>query len=195
MSHVVLFHSALGLRPAVRRFADALRSSGHHVTTPDLFEGAVFERLEDGVARRDSIGIPTLLQRATAAVEAIEGPEDNRVYAGFSMGAAPAQMLALTRPNARGVVLMHGSLPLQMLGMDRWPDRLPAQIHFAEDDPGMDLAVPQTLASASASSDVQLFRYAGRGHLFADEGSADYDAAHAELMLTRVLTFLRALGG
>lgn len=185
MSHVVLFHSALGLRPAVRRFADALRSAGHQVTTPDLFEGAVFERLEDGVALRDSIGIPTLLQRATAAVEGIEG---DTFYAGFSMGAAPAQMLAMTRPGARGVVLMHGALPLQMLGMDRWPENLPAQIHFAEEDPWMDLSVLQGLASAS--SDVQLFRYAGRGHLFADEGSPDYEAAHADLMLTRVLTFV-----
>lgn len=186
MSHVVLFHSALGLRPAVRRFADALRGAGHQVTTPDLFEGAVFERLEDGVVRRDAIGIPTLLERATVAVGGIEG---DRIYAGFSMGAAPAQMLALTRPNARGVLLMHGALPLQMLGMNRWPENLPAQIHFAEEDPWMDLSVPETLASGS--SDVQLFRYAGRGHLFADEGSADYEAAHAELMLTRVLTFLR----
>jgi dienelactone hydrolase len=129
-----------------------------------------------------------LLQRATAAVEGIDG---DCVYAGFSMGTAPAQVLALTRPNARGVVLMHGALPLQMLGMDRWPDNLPAQIHFAEEDPGMDLSVPQTLASSCESTNVQLFRYAGRGHLFADEGTADYEAAHAELMLTRVQAFLR----
>jgi dienelactone hydrolase len=184
MAHVVLFHSALGLRPAVRRFADALHEAGHQVTTPDLFEGAVFDRLEDGAARRDTIGIPTLLQRATAAVEGLGG---ELVYAGFSMGAAPAQLLALTRPKARGVVLMHGALPLQMMGVERWPNDLPGQIHFAEEDPWMDLSVPETLAC----SDVEVFRYAGKAHLFADEGSPDYDAAHAELMLERVLAFLR----
>ena len=47
MAHIVLFHSALGLRPAVHRFADALRAAGHQVTTPDLFDGAVFDRLDE----------------------------------------------------------------------------------------------------------------------------------------------------
>ncbi len=184
MSHVVLFHSALGLRPAVHRFADALREAGHQVTTPDLFEGAVFDRLEDGVARRDAIGIPTLGERAAASVE---GLGSDLVYAGFSMGAAAAQMLALTRPGARGAVLMHGALPLSMFGVDRWPDGLRVQIHFAEEDPWLDLSVPGTLAS----SDVEVFRYAGQGHLFADEDTADYDPAHAKAMLTRVQAFLR----
>lgn len=184
MAHVVLFHSALGLRPAVLRFADELREAGHRVTTPDLFEGAVFDRLEDGAAHRDAIGIPTLAQRAAAAAEGLEG---EMVYAGFSIGAVAAQMLALTRPEARGVVLMHGALPLEMLGADRWPAGLPAQIHFAEADPWMDVSVPGTLAS----SDVEVFCYAGKGHLFADEGSPDYDTAHDELMRARVLAFLR----
>jgi dienelactone hydrolase len=186
MSNVVLFHSALGLRPAVLRFADTLRSAGHRVTTPDLFEGAVFDRLEDGVAHRDKIGIPTLIERASLAVAPLG---DDLVYAGFSMGTGPAQMLALTRPGARGAILMHGALPLEMLGIDRWPSGLRAQIHFAESDPWMDVTVPEALACA----DVELVRYSGSGHLFADEGSTDYDAAHAERMLRRVLELLKAL--
>lgn len=184
MSHVVLFHSALGLRPAVRRFAAALREAGHQVTTPDLFEGAVFEQLEDGAARRDAIGIPTLLGRAVASVE---GLESDLVYAGFSMGAAAAQMLALTRPGARGVLLMHGAIPLEMLGVERWPDGLPGQIHYAEADPWMDLSVP----NAIACPDVELFRYSGQSHSFADEDSPDYVPDHAQSMLARVRAFLR----
>ena len=184
MSHVVLFHSALGLRPAVHRFAAALRDAGHQVTTPDLFEGAVFDRLEDGVARRDAIGIPRLFERASASVE---GLGNDLVYAGFSLGASAAQVLALTRPGARGVVLMHGVRPISTLGLGRWPTGLPAQIHFAEEDPWIDPAV----AEALSSSDVEVFRYSGKGHLFADEDSSDYDAGHAERMLSRVLAFLR----
>ncbi len=186
MSDVVLFHSALGLRPAVLRFAGALRAAGHRVSTPDLFEGAVFDTIEEGVARRDAIGIPALMQRAAMAVE---GLGRDLVYAGFSMGAGPAQALALTRPETRGLVLMHGALPLEMVGVERWPAGLAAQIHFAAEDPWMDVSVPSTLASP----DVELFRYAGKSHLFADEGSPDFDSQHAELMLRRVLELLRRL--
>ena len=39
---VVLFHSALGLRPGVHWFADELRAAGYAVHTPDLYDGEVF---------------------------------------------------------------------------------------------------------------------------------------------------------
>ncbi len=34
------------------------------------------------------------------------------VYAGFSMGALPAQMLAQTRPGAKGALLLHACVPV-----------------------------------------------------------------------------------
>jgi dienelactone hydrolase len=36
VAEVVVFHHALGLTDAVRRFADALRDAGHTVHSPDL---------------------------------------------------------------------------------------------------------------------------------------------------------------
>ena len=47
MASILLFHSVLGLRPAVLADAERLRAAGHDVSTPDLFDGAVFvlERL------------------------------------------------------------------------------------------------------------------------------------------------------
>src|SRR5918995_1152475 len=80
---VVLFHSALGLRPVVHDVADRLRAEGHSVHTPDSFDGEVFESIEDGTRRRDEIGIPELMRRAMAAVADLP-PE--LVFAGFSMG-------------------------------------------------------------------------------------------------------------
>jgi hypothetical protein len=51
---VLLFHSALGLRPAVREFADRLRADGHTLHTPDSFERGVREpRGRYKQARRD----------------------------------------------------------------------------------------------------------------------------------------------
>jgi dienelactone hydrolase len=64
VAHVVLFHHAQGLRPDVTTWADSLREAGHAVETPDLFEGRTFERLDEGIAHRDQVGIPTLIGRA-----------------------------------------------------------------------------------------------------------------------------------
>jgi dienelactone hydrolase len=91
---VVLFHSALGLRPAIREFADRLRADGHTVHTPDSFDGEVFENLEDGMSKRDPIGIPELMGRAQAAVA---GLPSRIVFAGFSMGTGAAEFMAGTR--------------------------------------------------------------------------------------------------
>ena len=185
---IVLFHSALGLRPAVRRFADQLRSAGHSVYTPDFFDGNVFNDLNDGVARRDAIGIPALIGRAQKSVADLP---KQVVYAGFSMGSASAQYLAATRPGARGAILMHGAIPLAMMGVAKWPS-VPVQIHYAVGDPWVEAAQVKALSEAvlDAGQSCAVHSYPGSGHLFADEDANDYDQASAALMLDRVLRFL-----
>ena len=185
MSDIVLFHSALGLRPAIRELADTLRADGHVVHTPDLFEGKVFDRLEDGVAERDALGIPVLMQRAAAAVAGL--PED-LVYVGLSMGAASAQWLAATRPGAKGAVLLHAALPLQAFGVSAWPG-VPAQIHVASGDPW----VQPEVVDALGEQGFEVFRYAGDGHLFTDAGAEEHDPTASAAVVDRVRAFLAAL--
>ncbi len=190
MATVVLFHSALGLRPAVQRFADALRADGHTVHTPDLFDGEVFDVLADGVRKRDALGIPELIGRAQAAVAALPGEV---VYAGFSMGAASAELLAGTRPGARGAILMHAAIAPAMIGVPVWP-AVPMQIHYGARDPWVDVADVDALAQGVRASGAQcdVYTYEAPGHLFADEQSEDFDAPAAEAMLERVRAFLGA---
>jgi len=188
MAMIVLFHSALGLTAGVRRFAAALGGDGHTVLTPDLFDGQTFRTVEEGVQKRDALGIPELMRRAAAAVEM--APLDS-IYAGFSMGAAAAQYLALSRPGARALVLMHAVLPLAALGAAQWPP-VPVQIHASEADPWVDDAVVAEFARAASAT---VFRYPGKGHLFADQDHADYDAASADLLERRVREFIRCLTG
>src|SRR5688572_1962404 len=96
---VVLFHSVLGVRPAVRDWADQLRAAGHVVHVPDLYEGKTFDEHEEGMRHVESIGgIQTLVARTIAAAGELPA---NVVYAGFSNGAASAELLAATRPGAR----------------------------------------------------------------------------------------------
>jgi len=190
---VVLFHSALGLRPAVLRFADRLRADGHSVYTPDLYDAEVFDSLEEGIRYRDSIGgLPALIERATKACAALPA---EAVYAGFSLGAAAAQLLASTKAGARGAILMHGAIPPRMLGVDAWPD-LPVQIHYAEGDPWVEAEEVEALRRAvqEAGQRCFVYRYAGSAHLFADEEGEDYDRAAAEAMIGRVRSFLGQIG-
>jgi dienelactone hydrolase len=189
MTDVVLFHDAQGLRPGIHEWAESLREAGHTVWTPDLFEGATFDRLEDGVTHRDEIGIPELLRRAT---EAVEGLPTDVVYSGFSMGVTTAEIFAASRPGARGAVLMHGAIPPDGVGIEAWPTPVPAQVHYAVGDPWVE---PEEIegferAVRRAGAELEVHTYPGGGHLFANPDSPDYDRQSAELMRERMLGFL-----
>ena len=101
MAELLLFHHAQGLTAGVHAFADELRAEGHVVHTPDLYEGRTFAELTEGVAHAQEIGFPTVIERGRRAAEDLP----NAIfYAGFSLGVMPAQLLAQTRPGARGAV-------------------------------------------------------------------------------------------
>lgn len=177
MATVVVFHSALGLRPAIRRFAERLATDGHDVVTPDLFDGAVFDDLEAGSAARDAIGIPELVARAWEAVADLPPAS---VYAGFSMGAMPAQLLAATRPGARGALLLEGAAPLDVLGVDAWPAGVPVQLHTCREDPWIDHEGIAVLARQVPADLWEHHEHPGGGHLVSDPGWPDHDPAVAE---------------
>src|ERR1044071_8097851 len=102
MATILLFHHALGLTPGVLAFADELRAAGHTVHTPDLYDGKTFTHLNAGVAHADRTGVDAVTDRGVSAADRL--PAD-MVYAGFSLGAMPAQKLAQNRSGARGALL------------------------------------------------------------------------------------------
>jgi dienelactone hydrolase len=189
MAEVLLFHHALGLTPGVVEFADALRAAGHDVHTPDLYDGRTFTELSDGVAYAEEVGFGTIIERGSAAAEALPA---ELVYIGFSLGVLPSQMLAQTRPGAKGAVLLHACVPPEEFGA--WPDGVRLQIHMMESD---DLVLQEgDLDAARGLVDsvkgAELFPYPGDRHLFVDRGSLDYDPDAAKLVQERVLAFLAA---
>ena len=189
VAEILLFHHALGLTPGVVSFADALRDRSHVVHEPDLYEGATFTTVEDGVAHARSIGFDTVLERGRKAAE--ELPTD-LVYAGFSLGVMPAQLLAQTRPGGRGAVLLHGALPVSEFGT--WPDGLPLQMHTMQGDDEGDVQVARDLAGTIDGA--ELFVYPGNRHLFTDASLPDHhDPACAALVVERVLEFLDRVEG
>ncbi|MFI0236688.1 dienelactone hydrolase family protein [Streptomyces sp. NPDC016845] len=188
--NIMLFHSTFGLRPAVEAAADRLRDAGHTVWTPDLFEGKTFDTVEEGMAHRDEIGKDELLKRAVLAA----APYSDRglVYAGFSFGAATAQTLALGDEKAKGLLLLHGTSDL---AENASVDGLPVQLHVAEPDPFEtdDWLTAWYLQMGRAGADVEVYRYAGAGHLYTDPGLDDYDEEAAEATWRVALGFLETL--
>jgi dienelactone hydrolase len=188
--NIMLFHSTYGPRPAVREAADRLRAAGHQVWTPDLFDGRTFSTIEEGVAFKDEIGKEELLKRAVLA--AAPYSERGLVYAGFSFGAATAQTLALGDGNARGLLLLHGTSDI---AANASVDELPVQLHVAEPDPFEtdDWLSAWYLQMGRAGADVEIYRYAGAGHLYTDPELPDYDEEAAEATWRVALGFLEGL--
>jgi dienelactone hydrolase len=187
VAEVLLFHHAQGLTSGVLAFADELRAAGHVVHAPDLYDGKTFADLDDGVGYAREVGFDTIGERGRLAAE---GLPNELVYAGFSLGAMPAQMLAQTRSGAKGALLFHSAIPPSEFG-GPWPQGVPLQIHLMEADEWAlegDLDAARDLDKTVESA--ELFLYPGDRHLFADNSLPDYDESAATLLKQRVLSFL-----
>lgn len=191
MAEVVLFHHALGLTPGVAAFADELRQARHIVHTPDLFDGHTFNTIDEGMSFVNELGFNEVMARGQRAVEGLPA---ELVYAGFSLGVVPAQMLAQTRPGACGALFFYSCVPVSEFG-ETWPKQVPVQVHGMDADPffvgeGDIDAARELIAQAEHG---ELFLYSGDQHYFADSSLPSYDAQASTLLLQRVLAFLAAV--
>jgi dienelactone hydrolase len=166
-----------------------LRAAGHTVHAPDLYDGKTFAELDDGVAYAKEVGFGVIIERGVAAAEGLPA---ELVYAGFSLGILPAQMLTQTRPGARGALLLSGCVPPSEFETP-WPEGVPVQIHMRDADElgDEDLVAARDLADEVESA--ELFVYPGHSHLFADSSLSDFDPEAAALLKERVLVFLEGV--
>ena len=188
MADVLLFHHAQGQTAGFLAFADELRRAGHAVHTPDLYDGRTFDSIDDGLAHVEELGFETIIERGVGAAEELPA---EIVYAGFSLGVVPAQMMAQNRPGARGALLLHSCLPTSELGAG-WPAGVPVQIHAMEKDPFFteEGDIEAARALVEEAEQAELFLYPGEQHLFADSSLPSFDADAAALLTRRVLDFL-----
>ena len=146
MAEILLFHHAQGETQGFLAFADELRAAGHVVHAPDLYDGKTFTDLNEGVGYAKEVGFGTIQERGRLAAD---GLPNELVYAGFSLGASPAQMLAQTRPGAKGALLFSAAFPTSEFG-GSWPPGAPLQIHMMEDDEWAAEDLPAARASSRA---------------------------------------------
>ena len=190
MTEVLLFHHAQGLTPGVRAFADELRSAGHTVHTPDLFDGRTFDSIDAGMAYIKSSGMDEMVEQGEHTADDLP---NELVYAGFSFGEMVAQKLAQTRPGARGALLFYSTIPISgEWAFGPWPDGVPVQIHGADNDP---IFVGEGDVDAAREivekvDDAELFLYSSDQHYFADSSLPSYDPEATALLTKRVLEFL-----
>lgn len=191
MAEVVLFHHVQGLTLGVVAFADQLRAQGHFVHTPDLFEGRTFDTIEQGMSFLKELGFAKALERGERSVQALPS---ELVYAGFSLGVAPAQKLAQTRSGAQGALLFHACIPVSEFSPS-WPAGVPVQVHGMDADPlfAGEGDIDAARALVNSTEEGELFLYSGDQHLFADSSLPSFDPDASALMMKRVLEFLSAL--
>jgi len=190
MAEVLLFHHAQGLTPGVVAFAEDLRSAGHTVHTPDLFDGRTFGSIDEGMAHIKASGMDEMVEKGERTADDL--PQD-LVYAGFSFGEMIAQKLAQTRPGARGALLFYSCIPISGdWAFGPWPDGVPVQIHGMDNDP---IFVGEGDVEAAREivekvKDAELFLYPGDQHYFADNSLPSYDPEATALLTERVIAFL-----
>lgn len=186
MAEVVLFHHVQGLTDGVRAFAEALRSGGHTVHTPDLFDGELPGSVEEGRAIARKLGDETDARADRAVADLPAG----LVYAGISFGVGPAQRLAQTRPGARGALLYEACYPISgEWAFGPWPEGVAVQIHGMDQDPFFalegDIDAARELVTTAGPDLAELFVYPGDQHLFTDSSLPSYDADAAALAVQR----------
>ena len=188
MAEVLLFHHAQGQTAGFHAFADELRSAGHTVHTPDLFDGRTFGSIDEGLAYVEEVGFGDMIGRG---VHTADGLTDELVYAGFSLGVLPAQKLAQTRPGARGALLFYSCVPTSEFGTS-WPADVPVQIHGMDADPFFvgEGDVDAAREIVESTEHAELFLYPGDQHYFADSSLPGYDEGASTLLMQRVLAFL-----
>ncbi len=194
MATVVLFHSVLGIRQGELDAAERLRADGHEVLVPDLYEGRVFDAYEPATTWSDELGNEALFERGLAGVANVP---DGFVVGGFSQGSTVAVFVAIRRAVA-GVLQFSGLNVVEWFGADAaWPAGVDTQSHqtlgdqFRDDD----LTDEAHRDVTTAGGRLELFDYAGDGHLFTDPTRPDeYDAEATELLWSRVLPFVQVSG-
>jgi len=189
MANVIVFHSVLGVRRGIHDFCQKLEEHGHHVDCVDLYDGKSFDDMQEALDHFLSIGIPEMMERTVTYTQGL--PRD-AVYIGFSNGGASAMLLAGTKQGARGCILIHAALPINELGIEKWPSDVPVEVHYAKLDPwkeedsvtrlGMDIQ----LSGAS----YEYHEYPVEGHLFTDAALPEYHQESSDCVFERVLGFI-----
>lgn len=190
---VLVLHSWWGLTRGVKDLVEQLADAGYTALAPDLCDGVVPDDAEQAqrlLVESDPNLTAALVLDSIVALRAHSArPEDPVAVVGFSMGASWGLWVATRQPDSvRAVVAYYGAQNIDF-------DTLAAPVlgHFAETDPLVsdDELVEMQARLLLSDKHVEVHRYPGTGHWFAEPGvEGHHDAGAAELAWVRTLQFL-----
>ncbi|MEU0742918.1 dienelactone hydrolase family protein [Streptomyces sp. NPDC006134] len=188
MAEVPVFRHGHGLTTGVREFAEYLRRAGHTVHAPDLYEGQVFDSLEEGVGYAGNAGFGMTTECGIAAAEGLPA---ELVHVGFSLGVMPRRSRHRLAPAQRKRCCSRHAVPVSDFG-EAWSQDVPVQVHGMDTDPFFagEGDVDAARAVAGAAADAELFLCPGGRHLFAGSSLLPYGEPAATQARQRVLDFL-----
>ena len=190
---VLVLHSWWGLTPFFRELCDRFAEAGFVALAPDLLGGRLPEpaaEAEVELGESDPNEAAALVLSSVVALRSqTDDPDGPVAVVGFSMGASWALWLGSRQPDSvRAVVAYYGSQDIDFSDL-----RAPVLGHFAERD---DFVSADELAFLEAQlllldKDVEIVRYPGTVHWFAEEDRADFHPEAAATAWARTLAFLR----
>jgi carboxymethylenebutenolidase len=193
---VVVLHAWWGLNSDVIAYADRLAAAGFAVSAPDMFGGQVASTIEEAERLSSSAEAPdtepTVESIALAAVDDLAerlGPTSRIGVLGFSFGAAYATLIPAERDRLVASVVYYGVYTGQHLE----GSTAAVQGHFAETDQfESDEGIAELEEGIrSAGREVEIHRYAGTGHWFAETSRDAFRAEASDLAFERTVAFLR----
>lgn len=190
---VLVLHSWWGLTRSVKDVVEALADAGYTAMAPDLCDGVVPQDAADAqrlLADSDPNLTAALVLDSVVALRAHSADPDAPIaVVGFSMGASWGLWLATRQPDSvRAVVAYYGA---QNIDFDDL--RAPVLGHFAEHDPLVsdDELVEMQARMLLSDKHVEVHRYPGTGHWFAETGvDPHHDEAAAAVAWARTVEFL-----
>jgi carboxymethylenebutenolidase len=194
----LVLHSWWGLTRSVKDVVESLADAGYTALAPDLCDGVVPEDAASAqalLADSDPNLTAALVLDSVVALRAHSADPDLPIaVVGFSMGASWGLWLATRQPDSvRAVVAYYGA---QNIDFDDL--RAPVLGHFAERDPlvSEDELVEMQARMLLSDKHVEVHRYEGTGHWFAETGVVTHhDVEAAALAWERTMAFLAAHHG
>jgi carboxymethylenebutenolidase len=187
---VVVIQEWWGLNDQICGVADRFARAGCNALAPDLYKGRVTTEPDEANHLMSGLDFAGATHQDLAgAARHLKGEGGKVAVMGFCMGGALTIAAAVHIPELSAGVAFYGIPPKEVA--DPAKIRVPFQGHFANKDdwctPAAVNALEKTLEAAGGVSEI--YRYEA-AHAFANERSAAYDVASANLAWERMTPFL-----
>jgi len=192
---LVVVQEIFGVTPHIRSVTNGYAAAGYRAIAPALFDrgepGVELdpgkpEHVDKGRALRQKISLDDMLLDIAAAGAALKGSGKTGIV-GYCLGGSLAWLTATRLDGFSAAVGYYGGMIAGHLGEKL---HCPVMLHFGELDQGIPAADVDKIRATVDPAMVQIFTYAGAGHAFNRDGSANWHEASAKLALERTLKFL-----